>query len=188
VSDVRAAAKEQVESLGGRFIDPPALEERPAEAGGYAKAASEAFLSAQRQQLSDQLALADMVICTALVPGRPAPRLISEEMLDRMRPGAVVVDLAVGQGGNCAGTVAGEVVLRNGVQLVGADALPASVANHASALYARNLAALIEHLLVQEEGESSFQLDPTDPIVDGCLLCHGGECRLIHVVNPQGAA
>ena len=188
VSDVRPAAKEQVESLGGRFIDPPELEERPAEAGGYAKAASEAFLSAQRQQLSDQLALADMVICTALVPGRPAPRLISEEMLDRMRPGSVVVDLAVGQGGNCAGTVAGEVVLRNGVQLVGADALPASVANHASALYARNLAALIEHLLVQEEGESSFQLDPTDPIVDGCLLCHEGECRLIHVVTPPGAA
>ena len=188
VSDVRAAAKEQVESLGGRFIDPPELEERPAEAGGYAKAASEAFLAAQRQQLSDQLALADMVICTALVPGRPAPRLISEEMLDRMRPGSVVVDLAVGQGGNCAGTVAGEVVLRNGVQLVGADALPASVANHASALYARNLAALIEHLLVQEEGKSSFQLDPSDPIVDGCLLCHGGECRLIHVVTPPGAA
>jgi len=188
VSDVRAAAKEQVESLGGRFIDPPALEERPAEAGGYAKAASEAFLSAQRQQLSDQLALADMVICTALVPGRPAPRLISEEMLDRMRPGSVVVDLAVGQGGNCAGSVAGEVVLRNGVQLIGADALPASVANHASALYARNLAALIEHLLVQEEGNSRFQLDPTDPIVDGCLLCHEGECRLVHVVNPPGAA
>ena len=188
VSDVRPAAKEQVESLGGRFIDPPELEERPAEAGGYAKAASEAFLAAQRQQLSDQLALADMVICTALVPGRPAPRLISEEMLDRMRPGSVVVDLAVGQGGNCAGTVAGEVVLRNGVQLVGADALPASVANHASALYARNLAALIEHLLVQEEGKSSFQLDPSDPIVDGCLLCHGGECRLIHVVTPPGAA
>ena len=188
VSDVRATAKEQVESLGGRFIDPPALEERPAEAGGYAKAASEAFLSAQRQQLSDQLALADMVICTALVPGRPAPRLISEEMLDRMRPGSVVVDLAVGQGGNCAGSVAGEVVLRNGVQLIGADALPASVANHASALYARNLAALIEHLLVQEEGNSRFQLDPTDPIVDGCLLCHEGECRLVHVVNPPGAA
>jgi NAD(P) transhydrogenase subunit alpha len=188
VSDVRAAAKEQVESLGGRFIDPPALEERPAEAGGYAKAASEAFLSAQRQQLSDQLALSDMVICTALVPGRPAPRLISEEMLDRMRPGSVVVDLAVGQGGNCAGSVAGEVVLRNGVQLIGADALPASVANHASALYARNLAALIEHLLVQEEGNSRFQLDPTDPIVDGCLLCHEGECRLVHVVNPPGAA
>jgi NAD/NADP transhydrogenase alpha subunit len=80
VSDVRPAVKEQVESLGGRFIDPPAQEERPAEAGGYAKEASESFLAAQRQQLAEQLALADMVICTALVPGRPAPRLIDEAM------------------------------------------------------------------------------------------------------------
>ncbi|MEB3165851.1 MAG: NAD(P) transhydrogenase subunit alpha, partial [Cyanobacteriota bacterium] len=94
VSDVRPAVKEQVESLGGRFIEPPEQEERPAEAGGYAKAASEAFLAAQRQQLADQLALADIVICTAQVPGRAAPRLISEDMLDGMRPGSVVVDLA----------------------------------------------------------------------------------------------
>ena len=94
VSDVRPIVKEQVESLGGRFIDPPEMDDKPAEEGGYAKVASEAFLSAQRQQLADQLALADMVICTALVPGRTAPRLISEDMLDGMRPGAVVVDLA----------------------------------------------------------------------------------------------
>ena len=105
VSDVRPAVKEQVESLGGRFINPPELEERPAEAGGYAKEASEAFLEAQRIQLAEQLALADLVICTAQVPGRPAPRLISEAMLDGMRPGAVVVDLAVAQGGNCFGSV-----------------------------------------------------------------------------------
>ena len=147
VSDVRAAAKEQVESLGGRFIDPPQQADKPAEEGGYAKAASEAFLAAQRQQLAEQLALADIVICTALVPGRPAPRLISEAMLDGMRPGAVVVDLAVAQGGNCFGTVAGTTVERRGVQLIGADALPSSVPNHASALYARNVAALVEHLL-----------------------------------------
>ena len=183
VSDVRAAAKEQVESLGGRFIDPPELEDKPAEEGGYAKAASEAFLAAQRQQLADQLALADMVICTALVPGRTAPRLISEEMLDGMRPGAVVVDLAVAQGGNCFGTVAGQTVERRGVQLIGADALPSSVPNHASALYARNVAALIEHLLADE----GLRLDPEDPILAGCLLTHGGTCRREDVVYPNGS-
>jgi len=183
VSDVRPAAKEQVESLGGRFIDPPELEDKPAEEGGYAKAASEAFLAAQRQQLADQLALADMVICTAQVPGRPAPRLISEEMLDGMRPGAVVVDLAVAQGGNCFGTVAGETVERRGVQLIGADALPSSVPNHASALYARNVAALIEHLLA----DGGLRLDPEDPILDGCLLTHGGVCRREDVVYPNGS-
>ncbi|MEB3263615.1 MAG: NAD(P) transhydrogenase subunit alpha, partial [Synechococcus sp.] len=102
VSDVRPAAKEQVESLGGRFLEPPQQQERPAEAGGYAQAASEAFLAAQRQQLAEQLAQADLVICTAQVPGRPAPRLISEAMLDHLRPGSVLVDLAVAQGGNCA--------------------------------------------------------------------------------------
>jgi NAD(P) transhydrogenase subunit alpha len=183
VSDVRAAAKEQVESLGGRFIDPPELEDKPAEEGGYAKAASEAFLAAQRQQLADQLALADIVICTAQVPGRTAPRLISEEMLDGMRPGAVVVDLAVAQGGNCFGTVAGQTVERRGVQLIGADALPSSVPNHASALYARNVAALIEHLLV----EGGLRLDPEDPILAGCLLTHGGICRREDVVHPSGS-
>lgn len=183
VSDVRPAAKEQVESLGGRFIDPPELEDKPAEEGGYAKAASEAFLAAQRQQLADQLALADMVICTAQVPGRTAPRLISEEMLDGMRPGAVVVDLAVAQGGNCFGTVSGQTVERRGVQLIGADALPSSVPNHASALYARNVAALIEHLLADE----GLRLDPEDPILDGCLLTHGGVCRREDVVYPNGS-
>jgi NAD(P) transhydrogenase subunit alpha len=183
VSDVRAAAKEQVESLGGRFIDPPELDDKPAEEGGYAKAASEAFLAAQRQQLADQLALADMVICTAQVPGRTAPRLISEEMLDGMRPGAVVVDLAVAQGGNCFGTVAGTTVERGGVQLIGADQLPSSVPNHASALYARNVAALIEHLL----GEEGLRLDPEDPILAGCLLTHAGACRREDVVYPNGS-
>jgi NAD(P) transhydrogenase subunit alpha len=183
VSDVRPAVKEQVESLGGRFINPPELEDRPAEAGGYAKQATETFLEAQRIQLAEQLALADLVICTAQVPGRPAPRLISEAMLDGMRPGAVVVDLAVAQGGNCFGTVPGATVERKGVQLIGAEALPSSVPNHASALYARNVAALIEHLL----GEEGFQLDPADPILEGCLLTHEGTCRRRDVVFAPDA-
>ena len=184
VSDVRAAAKEQVESLGGRFLSPPEQEERPAETGGYAQAATEAFLAAQRQQLAEQLALADMVICTAQVPGRRAPLLIDEAMLDGMRPGSVVVDLAVAQGGNCAGTQPGTTVLRNGVQLIGGDGLPSSVANHASALYARNIAALMEHLVVEARPEQDpFALDLDDPIVAGCLLTHGGQCRRLDVVS-----
>ncbi len=187
VSDVREAVKEQVESLGGRFIDPPEQEERPAEVGGYARQASEAFLAAQRRQLAEQLALADMVICTAQVPGRPAPRLISEEMLDGMRPGAVVVDLAVAQGGNCFGTLPGQTVERRGVQLIGADALPSSVPNHASALYARNLAALIEHLH-DGSSEVGFRLDPEDPILEGCLLTLAGQCRREDVVRPAAPA
>ncbi len=187
VSDVRDAVREQVESLGGRFIEPPEQEDRPAEQGGYARQASEAFLTAQRRQLADQLALADMVICTAQVPGRPAPRLIDGAMLDGMRPGAVVVDLAVAQGGNCAGTIPGQTVLRNGVQLIGADALPSSVPNHASALYARNLAALIEHLHDPEQ-PAGLRLDPEDPILDGCLLTHAGQCRRDDVVRPAARA
>ena len=187
VSDVREAAREQVESLGGRFIDPPAQEERPAEVGGYARQASEAFLAAQRRQLGEQLALADMVICTAQVPGRPAPRLIDETMLNGMRPGAVVVDLAVAQGGNCFGTLPGETVIRRGVQLIGADALPSSVPNHASALYARNLASLIEHLHDPEQ-PGGLRLDPEDPILAGCLLSHAGQCRREDVVNPASRA
>ena len=182
VSDVRPAAREQVESLGGRFLAPPEQQQAPAEVGGYAQAATEAFLAAQRRQLEEQLAVADMVICTAQVPGRPAPRLISESMLDHARPGAVVVDLAVAQGGNCAGTVPGETVVRQGVILIGADALPSSVAHHASALYARNLAALLEHLL-ETSGEGPIQFDQEDPIVAGCLFTHAGQCQRPEVLG-----
>ena len=199
VSDVRPAAREQVESLGGRFLAPPEQAVAPGEQGGYAQAATEEFLAAQRRQLEEQLALADMVICTAQVPGRPAPRLISEAMLDHLRPGSVVVDLAVAQGGNCAGTVAGESVELNGVTLIGADALPCSVAHHASALYARNLAALLEHLLDHpdpagdgggggEDGRSALALNLDDPIVAGCLFTHGGVCRRSDVLGVPDAA
>jgi NAD(P) transhydrogenase subunit alpha len=182
VSDVRPAAKEQVESLGGRFLEPPAEQDRPSEQGGYATQASEAFLAAQRAQLAEQLALADMVICTAQVPGRPAPRLLSEEMLDRLRPGSVVVDLAVAQGGNCACTVPGQTVIRSGVRLIGADALPSSVPNHASALYARNVSALMEHLVHEDGG---LRLDQDDPILASCLLTHAGVCRRDDVVKTE---
>ena len=180
VSDIRPAVKEQVESLGARFIEPPELEDKPAESGGYAKQASDAFLAAQRQQLSDQLAEADVAICTAQVPGRQAPRLISEDMLDRMRPGAVVVDLAVAQGGNCAGTVPGQTVDRKGVKLIGGNDLPCTVPNHASALYGRNLVALLEPTL---KG-GVLTLDTEDELIAGCLIAQDGTLRRGDVLTP----
>ena len=180
VSDIRPAVKEQVESLGARFIDPPEMDDKPAEAGGYAKQASDAFLAAQRQQLSDQLAEADVAICTAQVPGRRAPRLISEDMLDRMRPGAVVVDLAVAQGGNCADTVVDQTVDRKGVKLIAGNDLPCTVPNHASALYARNLIALLEPVLK----EGAINLDTEDELIAGCLISQDGNIRRSDVLTP----
>lgn len=180
VSDIRPAVKEQVESLGARFIEPPETDDKPAESGGYAKQASEAFLAAQRQQLSDQLAEADVAICTAQVPGRRAPRLISEDMLDRMRPGSVVVDLAVAQGGNCADTKPSQTVDRKGVKLIGANDLPCTVPNHASALYSRNLLALLEPTL--KDGQ--FNLDTEDELIAGCLIAHDGSIRRGDVLTP----
>jgi H+-translocating NAD(P) transhydrogenase subunit alpha len=172
VSDVRPAAKEQVESLGARFIEPPSLD-APGETGGYARQAGVAFLEAQRQQLAGHLQEADVVITTAQVPGKPAPLLITEELLSNLRPGAVVVDLAVAQGGNCAGSQLNCTVELGGVRIIGASNLPASVPQHASALYARNLAALMEQLI--EDGELRF--DPEDALLDPCLITHGGRCR-----------
>jgi NAD(P) transhydrogenase subunit alpha len=180
VSDIRPAVKEQVESLGARFIDPPEMDDKPAESGGYAKQASDAFLAAQRQQLSDQLAQADVAICTAQVPGKRAPRLISEDMLDRMRPGSVVVDLAVAQGGNCADTVPSQAVNRKGVKLIGANELPCSVPNHASSLYARNLLALLQPTL--QDGQ--LTLDIEDELIAGCLIAHDGSIRRGDVLTP----
>lgn len=182
VSDIRPAVKEQVESLGARFISPPELEDTPSESGGYAKQASVAFLAAQREKLSDHLSEADVAICTAQVPGKNAPRLISEEMLDRMRPGSVVVDLAVGQGGNCAGTKKGQTVIRKGVKLIGAADLPCTVSNHSSALYARNLLAILETLL--NDGELILNLE--DELIKGSLISHLGEIRCPDVLTPQG--
>ncbi len=180
VSDIRPAVKEQVESLGARFIEPPEMVDKPSESGGYAKQASDAFLAAQRQQLSDQLAEADVAICTAQVPGRRAPRLISKDMLDRMRPGAVVVDLAVAQGGNCADTVPGQTVDRKGVKLIGGNDLPCTVPNHASALYARNLVALLEPTF--KDGD--LKLDLEDELIAGCLIAQDGTIRRGDVLNP----
>ncbi len=183
VSDIRKAVKEQVESLGARFIEPPSVEEAPSDSAVYAKEVSDSFLEAQRNQLAEQLAEADVAICTAQVPGKKAPRLIDEEMLDKMRPGSVVVDLAVSQGGNCAGTQSGQTVLRKGVKLIGASDLPCTVPNHASALYSRNLLALVSPLIY----EGQLVLNTEDELIDGALISKDGLIRHTQVMIPGGA-
>ncbi len=182
VSDIRSAVKEQVESLGARFIEPPSIEEKPLESGGYAKQASESFLIAQRQKLSDHLSESDVAICTAQVPGRNAPLLIDESMLDRMRPGAVVVDLAVSQGGNCAGAKYGETVERKGVKLIGASDLPSTVPNHASSLYARNLVSLLGFLIKDRQ----INLNLEDELIKGCLVAKSGQILFEDLINSGG--
>jgi NAD(P) transhydrogenase subunit alpha len=181
VSDVRAAAQEQVESLGARFIPPPE-QGVPGEAGGYAKQATMSFLDAQREGLSEHLNQADVVICTAQVPGRPAPMLITSAMVAGMRPGAVIVDLAVIQGGNCELSQAGQTVEHQGVQVIGADRLPSSVAHHASSLYSRNLMSLLEALI---DKDGVLKLDSEDELLAPSLISLDGNLRRTDLVPER---
>lgn len=176
VSDVREETKEQVESLGGRFIAPP-MRESGAGEGGYARALAPAELAAQRAHVADRIACADAVITTALVPGRRAPVLVDGAMVARMRPGSVIVDLAVAYGGNCELSVCGETVERHGVVIVGHPNLPATVPMDASLLYARNVLALFDH--VTKDGE--LAIDPADEITSAVLLTHEG--RVLHAAT-----
>ena len=170
VSDIRPAVKEQVESLGAKFIELPEIEEKPSESGGYAKGVSSEFLNEQRRILSKHLSEADVAICTALVLGKKAPVLINSEMLDKMRPGSVVVDLAVAQGGNCIDTKSNETIIRNGVKLIGAPELPSSVPYHASSLYSKNLISLITPFIK----DGVFKINREDELIAGCLLSDKG--------------
>ncbi|MFY9826428.1 MAG: Re/Si-specific NAD(P)(+) transhydrogenase subunit alpha [Thermoanaerobaculia bacterium] len=171
VSDIRAAVKEQVESLGGKFIELPQAESGEGQ-GGYAREMGEDFLRRQREIVQRHLAAADAVITTALVPGRPAPRLVTAEMVRAMRPGAVIVDLAVEQGGNCELSKADSEVVENGVVILAPSNLPAAMPHDASLLYARNVYALLQ-LVIDKEGKVAPRLD--DEIVAGALLTHGGD-------------
>lgn len=172
VSDIRPAVKEQVESLGGRFIDFPMDESGEGE-GGYARELTPAQLAAQQKVVRERVVAADAVITTALVPGRPAPKLITKDMVEDMREGAVIVDLAVEQGGNCELSKSGEMVVASGVTIIGLPNMPAATPADASLLYARNIQALLLSLL--KEGE--IVLDLEDEILDGALLTHNGEVR-----------
>jgi NAD(P) transhydrogenase subunit alpha len=166
--DVRAAAKEEVESLGARFVELP-LETQEG-AGGYAREQSEDFLRHQRELITEKCAKADVVITTALIPGRPAPRLITKEMVERMQPGAVIVDIAAEAGGNCELTEPGKVVVKHGVSIHGVENPAAQVPVHASELYARNMTNLLA-LLVKE---AKLAPDFEDEIVKGCCITRDG--------------
>ena len=170
VSDIRPAVKEQVESLGARFIELPEIDEKPGESGGYAKAVTPEFLAKQKATLTKYLSEADVAICTAQVLGKRAPVLIDSPMLEKMRSGAVVIDLAVSQGGNCEGTKSNETIFRNGVKLIGAGELPSSVPYDASSLYAKNLTSLITPFIK----DGVIKLDKEDELISGCLLSDEG--------------
>ncbi|MFP6639888.1 MAG: Re/Si-specific NAD(P)(+) transhydrogenase subunit alpha [Myxococcota bacterium] len=169
--DTRDVVREQVESLGARFVELDLDTEDSEDAGGYAKAQSEEFYQKQRQELGKHVAQSDVVITTALVPGQPAPRLIEAEAVAQMRPGSVLVDLAAEKGGNCDVTEADKDVVYHGVTVIGHTNLPAEVPGHASQMYGKNLVTFLEHLL--EEGE--LRLDFADEITAGTLVSHQGQ-------------
>lgn len=172
VSDVRPAAKEQVESLGGKFIPLPDSLVAEGE-GGYARAMTEEEAAEQREIVKTRLLKADLVVTTALVPGRPAPKLIDDDALEQMKPGAVIVDIASSRGGNTTRTQDGKEIEVHGVSIIGATNLARTMSVDASALYARNIKALLE--ILAPDGVLELNLD--DEIVDGALLTHHGEVR-----------
>lgn len=171
-TDVRPETKEQVQSLGGKFIEVKGVE--VGSEGGYAKEASEEYRKAQREAVNKSLAQADLVITTALVPGRKAPILIDDEQLALMKTGAVLIDMAAEQGGNCTQTKTGEIIHINGVKLVGSVNLPSALSANASELFARNIWELLK--LMAPKGEITF--DMNDEIVQGCLISHDGKTLL----------
>ena len=175
-NDIRPAVKEQVESLGAKFVqlelDTAAAEDK----GGYAKEMGEEFLRRQREMISRVVAQSDVVITTAAVPGKKAPTLVTAEMVAGMAPGSVIVDLAAEHGGNCELTVPGETVVSGGVSILGPTNLPSEVPYHASQMYAKNITTFLLHLV--DEGE--LKLDLEDEIVRGTLIARNGK-----VVNPR---
>ncbi len=171
VSDIRPAVKEQVESLGGRFIELPQAESGEGQ-GGYAREMGEDFLRRQREIVQRHLSQADAVITTALVPGRPAPRLVTAEMVHAMRAGSIIVDLAVEQGGNCELSQPDREVVENGVLILGPSNLAATMPHDASLLFARNTYALLQ-LLLDKEGKLAINLE--DEVIAGALLTHAGQ-------------
>ena len=177
-SDVRPSVKEQVESLGAKFIDVPyetAEEKEAAEGvGGYAKPMPPAWLERQKVEVAKRVAQADIVISTALIPGRAAPVLVTEEMVKSMKPGSVIVDMAAPAGGNCPLTEAGKTVVKHGVTIVGETNLPALVAADSSSLYARNMLDFLK-LVITKEG--TFDVPMDDDIVVACLMTQGGEVK-----------
>ena len=184
-TDVRPAVKEQVESLGASFVAVEDEEFKQAEtAGGYAKEMSAAYREKQAALIAETIAKQDIVVTTALIPGRPAPKLVTAEMVKSMKPGAVIVDLAVETGGNCELSEAGKVVAVNGVKIVGHLNMPGRLAADTSQLYARNLFAFVE-LLVDKESRS-LAIDWDDEIVRGTCVTRDGD--IVHPIVKEAAA
>ncbi|HEX6464083.1 MAG TPA: Re/Si-specific NAD(P)(+) transhydrogenase subunit alpha [Vicinamibacterales bacterium] len=179
--DVRPAVKEQVQSMGARFVEMP-LETKDAEdKGGYAKAQDESFYRRQRDMMLKVVAGSDVVVTTALIPGKKAPVLITTEMVEAMAPGSVVVDLAAERGGNCELTRADEVIVHKGVTILGPSNPPALVPNHASQMYSKNITTFLAHLLGKEGAKkAALELDLADEITRETLLTRDGE-----VVHPR---
>jgi NAD(P) transhydrogenase subunit alpha len=170
VSDIRPSVKEEVQSLGGRFIEVETDEDMQDE-GGYAKEASEEFLKKQKELIFKHVTEADIVITTALVPGKKAPVLVTEEMVKNMKPGSVVLDMAVEFGGNCEVSEKGKTVKKYDVTIIGEPNLPSLVATNASEVYGKNILALLEH--ISKEGKVELNLE--DEIVKGSLITHNKE-------------
>ncbi|MGA2442218.1 MAG: Re/Si-specific NAD(P)(+) transhydrogenase subunit alpha [Tepidisphaeraceae bacterium] len=175
--DVRPAVKEQVMSLGAKFVELPLETVGAQDAGGYAKELSPEQQQKQRELMAQVVAESDVVITTAAVPGKPAPKLISDEVLGRMQMGAVIVDLAADSGGNCQSTEPGKIIRKGDVTLIGLTNVAGTVPFHASQVYANNLLNLMKLILT---AEGAAKLDPADEIIAGILLCQGGQ-----IVHPR---
>ncbi|HHP7245016.1 MAG TPA: Re/Si-specific NAD(P)(+) transhydrogenase subunit alpha [Elainellaceae cyanobacterium] len=175
--DIRPAVKEEVQSLGAKFVDVTLDEDTVAE-GGYAKDVSEAAKQRSREVVTEHIKQADVVITTAQVPGKKAPLLVTEEMVAQMRPGSVIVDLAAEQGGNCAFTEPGKDVVHHGVTIIGPINLPSSMPVHSSQMYSKNLQTVVQHLV--KDGE--LQLNFDDDITSAACVTHNGEIRNARVL------
>jgi NAD(P) transhydrogenase subunit alpha len=178
--DIRAAVKEQIESLGARFIVLEVPAAGAEDKGGYAKAMTEEFYQRQRELMAGVLAQQNVVITTAAVPGRKAPILITREMVARMAPGSLIVDIAAERGGNCELTRPGETVISGGVTIMGPLNLPSTIPYHASQMYSRNIATFLKYLVKDGKLALDRLLDEKDEIVRETLVTHGGE-----VVHPK---
>lgn len=169
--DVRPEVKEQVESLGAKFVEVESDNDDGVGEGGYAKETSEDYKNRQQEKIKERIAKSDLVITTALIPGRPAPLLIPRKMVEGMKPGSVIVDLASENGGNCELTKVGEIIEHVGVKIDGTLNLPATVQIHASQLYAKNVSTFLTYMV--KEGNLALNLD--DEIISGAMFTHNGQ-------------
>jgi NAD(P) transhydrogenase subunit alpha len=174
--DVRPAVKDQVQSLGAKFVELPLDSADAEDKGGYAKAQDEAFYKRQREMMLKVVAASDVVITTALIPGKPAPILLTTEMVDAMAPGSVVVDLAAERGGNCELTKPDQIVTRHGVTILGPSNPPALVPYHASQMYSKNITTFLAHLLGKDgAAQTTLPINADDEITRETLLTRGGD-------------